>query len=179
MSQTRPEPDPEARVRSMQFVVGVEAASVLVFFIVALALRSQGQFGPPPAVPLISYVMIAFAAAASLASVVVPGISLAAARRKLAAEERAQVAPTAGADGTPSPRWYGLRLMNLTMHVALLAGPAFCLLVAYLVEGRFWTALLALLFLPAILAHFPTRPRVEAWVERQRSLARQEQEGTF
>jgi hypothetical protein len=166
MSQTAPEPGPEARVRTMQIIVMALAAGLLMFFVLALFLRGQGQFGPPPDVPVISYVMIAFAAVDSIASAVVPGISLAAARRKLAEEPRRP-------EGDPSPRWYGLCQTILILRIALLEGAAFGLLVAYLLEGRLWTALLALVLLAAVAAHFPTRSRVDAWVERQRSLAEQ------
>jgi hypothetical protein len=166
MSQTAPEPGPEVRVRTMQMIVLAQAMGGLSFFVLALFFRSQGQFGPPPEVPVISYVIVAFAVAVSVASAVVPGVVLAVTRRKLAEERR-------GPESDLSPRWYGLCQTNLLLHIAPLEGAAFALLVAYLLEGRLWTALLALVFLAAIVAHFPTRSRVDAWVQRQRSLAEQ------
>jgi hypothetical protein len=179
MSQTVPEPGPEARARAMQMSIGAQAVALLTFFGMALLLRSQGQFGPPPAVPVVSYVMVVFTPTVCLTAAFVPGLSLAAGRRLLAEQEAARAAKPGKPEGGPSTRWYGLRQVNLLMRTALLEGAAFGLLVAYLLEGRLWTALLALLFLPVILAHFPTRAGVEAWVERQRSLAQQERQGSY
>jgi hypothetical protein len=179
MSQTAPEPGPDARVRTMQICLGAQAVALLAFFVVALLLRSQGQFGPPPEVPVVSYTMVFFTAGVCLAWAFVPGISLAAGRHRLAEEESAQAAKPGEPGGEASRRWYGLCQVNLLMRTALLEGAGFALLAAYLVEGRLWTALLALLLLAAIAAHFPTRDRVEAWVERQRSLAEQERLGSY
>ena len=178
MSQTPPQPGPEAQVRTMQISVGAQAVALLTFFVVALFMRSQGQLAPPPEVPVVSYTMVLFTATVCLAAAFVPGISLAAGRRRLAEEESAQPAKPGELEGEASMRWYGLRQTNLIMRTALFEGAAFGLLVAYLVEGQLWTALLALLFLPVILLHLPTRAAVEAWVERQRELAQQEQ-GSF
>jgi hypothetical protein len=179
MSQTLPEPGPEARVRTMQICLGAQAVALLTFFIVALFLRSQGQVGPPAEVPVVSYAMLLFTATVCLTAAFVPGISLAAGRRRIAEEESAQAAKPGEREGEASVRWYGLRQTTLIMRTSMLEGAAFGLLAAYLVEGQLWTALLALVLLPVILLHFPTRASVDAWVERQRELAQQEQQGTF
>jgi hypothetical protein len=179
MSQSPPRLGPEAQVRVMQITVGAQAVALLAFLILALFLRSQGQFGPPPEVPVISYTMVFLTAAVCVSWALVPGISLAAGRRRLAEEESAQSTKPGEPEAEASMRWYALRQVNLIMRTALLEGAGFGLVVAYLVEGQLWTALLALVVLAAVAAHFPTRDGVETWVERQRELAQQERLGGY
>jgi hypothetical protein len=159
MSVPGPPPTPDARVRVMQIVVIAQLLGGLVFMGITLALHAQGQFNAPPGPPMLSYIMPVICVPMVAGSVLLPRLTLASRRR--------QPIDTA-AGGEPGPGgWYGLYLTLLLLSIAPLEGATFALLIAYLMEGQPWTLILAALTLAGIVVQFPTRERVEAWVDRQ------------
>jgi hypothetical protein len=68
----------------------------------------------------------------------------------------------------------GLYQTSMIIGDAFLEGAAFYFLIAYLVEGSPIALAGAGFFLIMLLFQFPTRTKVEAWIERQRGLIEEE-----
>jgi uncharacterized membrane protein YbhN (UPF0104 family) len=155
-----------ARVRVMQIVIGALLIGVAVFAGIALFLRQQRN-NPPPATPTVSYMALGFAVATFAARLVVlPSI-----------ERGARKTPALQA-GTDLNRWLNLYQTRMIVGAALLEGPAFFALAAYLIEGTPWAfGLAVLLWLAMAWLHFPTRDRVAAWIAEQQDAAAQSRTG--
>jgi hypothetical protein len=143
----------------MQIIVTAQLLGGLVFMGIVLALRAQGQVIAPPGPPTLSYLLLVACVPMVVSAVLVPQLILASRRRQ----------PTDIAAGEePGPGgWYGLYQTLLLLSIAPLEGATFTLLIAYLLEGQPWTLIVAALPLAGIAVQFPTRERVDAWVDRQ------------
>ena len=69
---------------------------------------------------------------------------------------------------------------RMIVGAALLEGAGFFLLIAYLIEHSPWSLAGAVVMIVGIVLHFPTRGRVESWLEQQLRLLEEERqlEGT-
>ena len=121
--------------------------------------------------PFITYTAIAFAAVLLPLSFVVPGMIAAQSRRAILAAKRAEP-PTRGsgpetiaADNRQLAMVYQQKLI---VGCAMDEGPAFFAAAAYLIEKNPLALGLALILVGAIILRFPTRRRIEHWVEEQR-----------
>ena len=65
---------------------------------------------------------------------------------------------------------------RMIVGAALLEGPAFFLLIAYLIERSPWSLAAAIFMILGVAAHFPTEQRVAEWVEQQMSLLEEERQ---
>jgi hypothetical protein len=121
--------------------------------------------------PFLTYTAIAFAAIMLPLSLVVPGTIVAQNRRALAAG-KSTVSPPQGI-GTETPATETGRLamiyqQQLILGAALNEGPAFCAAAAYLIEKSPIALGLAMLLVVGLILRFPTRRRVELWIDQQR-----------
>jgi hypothetical protein len=134
---------------------------------------------PPPDLPIITYVAVAFGLAYLVAAHIVPGLVTAWMRRKMARE----TGPGYTNDANPDPftrdtdKLAGLLQTYLILTAAPLEGGIFFLLIAYLVEGSLLSIIGAIALLVFLGSKFPTRPAVERWIEQQRDLLQQERMG--
>lgn len=78
-----------------------------------------------------------------------------------------KVAPVAPASSPTLDDLYGVYLTRLIIGLGLLEGAVFLNLIAYLLEQNWWSLAVAGGLLFWMLAMFPTRTRVEQWIESQ------------
>jgi len=151
---------PDQNVRTMQIIIGALTAGVLTFAGVAVALRASG---PAPAgrdMAVVSYIAVGFGAVILVVHAVMMAVQGGAIRRRLADQ------------GLTPAGLAGLYTARLIVGAALLEGAALFLLMAYLLDSQWWTLAVGLVFAGLIPAlHFPTRERVDRWVEAQRERA--------
>jgi hypothetical protein len=148
-------------MRIIAFAIPLGAVIAAAIFLV---LRMQGQFPPPPQMPLITAVAYGFGLMALVAFLFVS--------RQIAASNRQRLARSAG--GGSADEWLSVYQVRLIARLALLEGPTFFFLIAYLLEGLPISLAGAGVLLLGMLSIFPTRSGVENWITSQRELTRQE-----
>ncbi|MGE3805715.1 MAG: hypothetical protein AB7K24_13645 [Gemmataceae bacterium] len=158
------------RVRTMQIIVLALALGIASFFVIATYLRTQQ---PAPAqgnqLPIISIVAGFFTVGPVAAFFLVPRLIVNSARGRLAPERR--LAPALQDQPLDwSEKLLGVYQTKLIVAAALLEGPAFFLMIAYLLEGQLWTLVLAAFLLAGVVAQFPTQPGVTSWLQEQMRL---------
>jgi hypothetical protein len=157
------------RIRAMQIVAGALVLGALIFLGVVIAIRLAGQAPRPPKTPMLSYVGIVFTVMVLVPLALVPDRVIAAGRKQIARGERD--ASTAS-DET-------LRLANLyqncmIIRLALLEGAAFFQIIIFHLEGQQLSLILALILVVGMVLLFPTRARVESWIEKQQEKLEEE-----
>lgn len=180
---SRPEadgPDPIApTLRSVQIITIALALGVATFLaLVALVLRSGRLFTPDPWAitgPL-SAAGLALAVLALAGSLVIPGLMAEAQRRALArGEGPGQLKRRSGAERpTDAEALLASYTTQRIVGAALLEGAAFFNGIAFMLEGKAPALVAALALLGALLARFPTRAAVDAWLDRQAAQLDQE-----
>jgi hypothetical protein len=66
---------------------------------------------------------------------------------------------------------------QMIVGAAILEGATFGLIIAFIVDGTYWTLVGALVLSGVNAFQFPTRTRVERWLSEQRELIEQERAG--
>jgi hypothetical protein len=155
---------PPHMLRTLRIIVGALVASVLIAAAIFFVVRSQNPAPMANQVPIISCLAVGFAAMMfAVRAVMIPVVSKAG-RQKL----------LANSDVTTT-KLMELHISRTIVGAALLEGPAFFLLVAYLTEGQPWTLAAALVMAGLIaVLHFPTRFRVENAIAADRQAIRDE-----
>ena len=94
----------------------------------------------------------------------VPGSDwvIASGRKQIARRER-----QAGAAGDDTVRLAGLYQISMIIRLALLEGATFFQLIIFHLEGLQVSLVLAIVLLAGIILLFPTRSRVESWIDKQ------------
>jgi hypothetical protein len=167
----------DVRIRVMRIITVAQVLGAGIFLVIVLILRGQGQGGNPPN-GLVSLTSFAwpFCLGNLVAYAIIPRSVVQAGRRRLVAT-RSKVghpggaAPTLAADRAA---WYGLFQTQLIIRLALLQGIAIYLITAYLQEGSSLIHGAAGVFIAMMALHFPSRARVDNWVDAQAELAQQE-----
>jgi hypothetical protein len=150
---------PVGMLRVMRIIHASLCLGLIVFLIVVLAVRGSGTMAPPPEVPIISYIAVAFAVIQGAASFLLP-LLLEVVWRKQAAQS--------GAPAKTNSFWWIYYQTRMIMRAALLEGAGFFLAIAYLVEGQAFTIAAAVILLGLLLLLRPTRDSVDQWVQVQR-----------
>lgn len=145
------------RVLTMQIIAGALPMGLVVFFGIVLFLV-YGQAGPPrqlPALPMVSLIAVVFVIMSGSMSLVVPHfLTLAELRRRAASPGDGDVIALLNVKQT-----------TLIVGLALLEGPAFLGLIAFLVERQPLVLIVPGLCLAAMLMRFPTENSVRNWLE--------------
>lgn len=123
---------------------------VLAFAAVAIVIRR----GQPAEGTLISFIGAGGAAAMVVARQVVLGLMSTASAKA----------------GTSHAGAIGLYVTRLIIGYAVLEGAAFFNLIAYLLEGNWWSLAIAAALVALMLAAYPTRARIRQWVEDREQL---------
>jgi hypothetical protein len=140
------------RVRTMQILWAGIVIGAVVFAIVVVAVGSLNQ---PPQGNILSLVGVVFTAMDFVAFLVMPGI--------MAKNAAAQL------QGMPEEeRWCGIYQTKLIIGLALLEGVVFLNLIACMQEHNWWSLAIAGGLVLLMLLQFPTRTRLEQWIETQR-----------
>jgi hypothetical protein len=114
-----------------------------------------GAATQPPTGTTLSLIAAVFAMAMLAAHVVVPSLVARPAKPQRAEDDGAGLC--------------GIYQTRMIIGLALLEGAAFFNLVACLVEHNWWSLVIAGCLVVWMLALFPTRTRVEQWIENQRA----------
>jgi hypothetical protein len=162
---------PAARLRAMQIIAGTLILGVAMMLTVFVVLRNLSNAPRPPQVPVLTYVGVAFALMAVIAHFIVPRNVLknATSRRQWDDEPVFSTAPAdpEQAPGDREPSALPLYQTRMIIGMALLEGAAFYQAIAYYVEGQPLALGLGCLLLLGLIVQFPTRSRVERWLENQ------------
>jgi hypothetical protein len=161
----------DVRIRVMRIIAGAQVLAAVIFLVIVLILRDQGQGGNPPNgfVSLTSFAW-PFCLGNLVAYLIIPRVVVRTGRRRLVTVR----GPTA----LPADRaaWYGLFQTQLILRLALLQANTLYLTTAYLQEGSPLILGAAITFVVALALHFPSRARVDNWVDTQAELAEQEEQ---
>jgi len=143
-----PSSSPEQTVRAAQIITIALVMGVVTFAVIAVLF--VGALQPPPDGRLISGLGAGFAVIAFVMHLVVPA---------MIARPQAQF--------TDEKQLYGAYLGKTIIGPALLEGAAFFNIVALIIEHNWWSLAIAGGLVFWMLAMFPTRTRVDHWVETQ------------
>jgi hypothetical protein len=170
---------PAVVVRTLQTIVAALTVGCVGFL--AIVLFMVGGPADSPDLPLLTYAACGVAASMVLARIIVPGIIVAQARRKIrddAGTSATGKTPAVSVDPTePDPNAVKLVQVFMTRTIAaaaILEGAVFLLLLAYLFERSPVSLVFVIVLIVALVAHIPTRSRAEGWVEEQMRLLDEE-----
>lgn len=153
---SHPVSSPEQSVRVMQIIAGALVMGAISFAAVAVFVRLAVQ-NPDEGWTVSS--LGAFGAAMMLsAQLVVPN----AISRSIAPKQESVASNSS---------FCTAYLSGLMVGLALLEGAAFFNLVAYIIEGNWWSLAITGVLVFAMLAKFPTSTRVQHWIETQQLTA--------
>ncbi len=164
------------RLPKMKIIQGSIVAGAIIYAVVAFALRQSGVVKGRAQQPIVSY---ACSVLAVMSLIQFPFITRKIAkenRKKLLAELRS--GDSAEMKGTSDTAFLLASYQTqMIVGAAILEGATFGLIIAFLVDGTYWTILGALVLSGVNAFQFPTRSRVERWLEEQRELIEQERAG--
>lgn len=158
--------DIETVTRTSQIIAIALIMGVVIFSGIALVIGQGGQApanAPAPAnarVPMLAYIAAGFAVVTVPMSIVLP--------RLITARELPQIRRAAPEEQLP--RLWGTFQTRLIVGLALLEGPAFFVIVSYIVDRQLWSMGVAAGLVVLMAMRFPTQYSIEAWVEDQKRL---------
>jgi hypothetical protein len=166
MTETDVEKTLEPRVRVMRIIVLSLSMGMLWFLAIAVYMRNFGHMPPVPPTPTLTYIALIVTCAMLVAQFFVPRMAENAGRRKIRLQNTADAL---------SPRQVDAALLatyttRLILSCALLEGPGFFVLVAYMLEGQWFAVAVAAVLLGALASKFPTMNGVQQWLDTQREL---------
>lgn len=165
------------QLRGLQVIVSALVAGALSFLIITTFMAPS--IGAEPATEttqessLILYIALAATALAIMARMVVPSAIETAGRHALAAEPSTH-------PGTPAARSYldgqllALYQRRMIVAAAMIEGPAFLLITAYMLEHSKFAMIAAVVMIVIIALHIPTQARASSWLSQQRKLVEEE-----
>jgi hypothetical protein len=158
-----------ARVRTMHIVLAGIAAGPVVLAIIVAGMR-QGRNLPPPATPIVTYTLIGMSVLLFIAHLFIPNPVVASGRKRIKAGTwETPPLPTSVNDLEEEERMLAtLYQTGLVLKSALLEGGVFALLIGFLVEGELASAVIAGLLWIRLVSLFPSRAKVERWIENKR-----------
>lgn len=145
----------------MQIIVGAMVAGCVFFLAIALVAGQQGGLvlAPPD---LLTLIAAGVAGAALVARLVVVSVVTAFGRRRIARRNDTDLHDPSVCRGLVA-----LYQTRMIVGAALIEGPTFFLLIAYLSERSPLALILAVVLILGLALHMPTRGRVTRWIEGQ------------
>jgi hypothetical protein len=157
-------------VRTMQIIVAGLTMGPVIFLaivcFVAPAINIGPAFGGLPMLTMIGFGIIAFQL---VARAIVLRAAVSKARRDIIRR-----APAAG-DGVAA-ELMAIYQTRMIISAAILEGSGFFLIIAYMLERSPYALAAAVVLILAVAAHFPTRQRVDDFVEEQTAKLREERQ---
>jgi hypothetical protein len=164
--------DLRGRIRVMQIIAAAMLVGVLFFlgfvlFQVHVQNRGPNQT-PPGQLPWISLLAVAMLAIQAPLALALPTIQARTAVRQIGAGTwRPQPGRDPSAYASDAGKLMAVRQTSMIIALALLEGVAFLGCIAYLLEAQPLALAVVAVCVVLMLLNFPTRGRVEAWLERQ------------
>ena len=140
------------QVRTMQIIAAALMMGVVIF---ALIVVAQGSLNQPAGGNTVALMGAGFALLMFVMHLTVPGMMAKSAAGRVQGENDAG-------------RWIGIYQTKLIIGMAMLEGAAFFNLIACMSEHNWWSLAVAGGLVLTMLIQFPTRSRVEQWIETQR-----------
>ena len=179
---------PPRPLRVLQVIVGAMTAGAAFFLAIVLTIGPMVKPPPAPLPPtLFTLIAAAFVGVGLIARAVVLGSVIAKGRREIVAgahapadpRRRMNLPPSDVADKPLDPCRDEKRLLlvfqgKTIVSVAMFEGWGFFATIAYMIEGNPLSLGLAVVLMLCVAAHFPTRSRTIAWVERQMEIVEHE-----
>jgi hypothetical protein len=154
-------------VLTSQIIAGALAAGLVSFMVVVLVVGGAPRGGEPG---LMAYVAVGFFVIALLVSVIAPRLITGDQIRRIAngtwkspADNRAGIDFSSGVSQVMA-----VYQTQAIVRMATLEGAGFCALAMYFTEPHWLNLAVALIALALLIVQFPTRGRVEDWLDRQR-----------
>jgi len=144
----------------MQIISGALIAGVTIAVVIAIVV----SMGRVPAVSALSYIAVGVAVLMTILRAIIPSMF---ARR--AVDQLATSGSSSDGVATKS-RLYGVYQVSMIIDMAMLEGAAVLCLIAYGTDVSVLPLTAVGVLLLLMLFSFPTRTRVEDWVEDQRRL---------
>jgi len=154
-----------------QIIVLTLFGGVLIFGAVVLFMPADDRDGK---LEILSLISIGMAVMSVFMSFLVPKLIVKTNRNKIANGDWSGDATSGTVHGTDGGKLSAVFQMTTIVGSALLEGAAFFALVAYMQEGHFAALVVVAVLMLGILFHFPTRSRIEGWVEAQLRLIDEE-----
>jgi hypothetical protein len=174
-------------IRTMQIIIFALTLGLVFFLAIILFIGNHPAPAPPrpgdqpaQASPMISYMAVAVAVVAIPLSLLVPSLVVKTARKQIA--QGTWRPPDRGTGTLPQGAlsdtlcFAAVYQTSLIVGAALNEGAAFLALIAYMVEGLPAILGLAVLLIVGVAARFPTRARVEQWIDAQKELLLEEKQ---
>ena len=166
-----------AIARTAQIIVAALAMGVIFFgLIVVLAIQPTAIEG----MPVLSIAAVAAALPTLGMAAILPSLIVNAMLKRMADDQQAAHNRT-DANALPASAAESLLRCYITKTILIAApleGAAFFQLIAYLVEGQWWSLLVALMLVVGILLQFPTATRIQHWIENQLQKLKHMREGS-
>jgi high-affinity Fe2+/Pb2+ permease len=162
----------EDRVRqhvlTLQIILGALAAGLTTYLVVVLVIRGLPEAGGEP--ELLTYCSVGFFFMMLVASSIMPRVMVQAQLSQISRGAwKPSTSDSENADfSTEAMQLLAVHQTQAIVRWAMLEGAGFFALTAYQLEGHWLSMAAALLVLALLLLLFPTRGRVENWIERQR-----------
>lgn len=151
---------PTARLRTLQIIAGAFTWGVVCCFGIMLYLASQQGFDEPGSSRMISSVAALVLVFNCIANVFLQVILIRAGMNTMVKQDRS----------LDDEKLLNLRQTTLLVYLALIEGAAFLCCIALLLERQSFVIGLILGAIFIMIWQFPTKGRVERWMDRQRSL---------
>jgi hypothetical protein len=171
------------RLTVMRIILFALVIGSLAFMGIVLAMRLSPN--PPNAAntaPLMTYMGMGFGLLMFLLHLIIPRLVVANARNGIArgtwnpSDPRHPLSPEQIRSMGDIGLLLALYQSQVIIGLAMLEGATFFNLIAYLLEGDAASLVVAGLLVVVMLSHFPTQPRLEAFLEQQGELVRQQRQ---
>ena len=145
-------------IHTSQVIAGALMFAVTVFGVIAVIIGGTVQ----PATPIMAYLAVAFAAQVIALRFFVPGLVVKSQLEALKDEGTSSI----------EEKLQGLFQTRMIIGMALLEGAAFFNLIAYIIEGQWFSLVTAGFLLLLMGMMFPTVRALESWIEEiERSMS--------
>ncbi len=187
------------QLRRMQIILAALLAGALIWGVVAFAIRQGGGFGPPAAQTIVSYIVFALAVVELIPFVFYTAAVVKTTRRRIAKNEwppgqpqqltmsyqeqltmRVIYIPSvlrAAYNMSDRARLLMLYSYRLIVGASILEGATCALIIGFIMDATRWTLIAALVFVVLNALQFPTRTRVERWLDEQQELLQKDRMG--
>lgn len=165
----------DQRLLVMRLILGALAVGITGFLIVVVFIRASGGAKPPANFPLITYIGLGWALLLLPVQALFPRLIVDRAARGRALAQGTPLGPNAASPPlSERGAWYAVYQTRLIIGAAILEGGAFFLLIAYFLEGALPGLAGALVLLAVLITKFPSRTRVDSWIDQQQELIQQQ-----
>ena len=161
------------QVRTTQVIVAALCMGIVSFAAYAIV---TGPSGEPPDDKFITIAAACLAPVCIVLSLIATRVAVTVNRRKIADGTWKPASQQGPAPSTDAGKLAFVYQVKTIIGAALIEGPAFLALLAYMIEGSQLSLAVAGVMLLGVMAHFPTASRVETWIEGQLQMIKEQRQ---